>query len=56
MIEFSRSGTTTKQVAEKFGVSVRSVTRLLHKHGVRRALLTSRVTGVIDVVCGAGLA
>jgi hypothetical protein len=35
MIDFYRSGTTTKHVAEKFGVSVRSVKRLLHQHGVR---------------------
>jgi len=36
MINLYRSGTTARQVAEMFGVSVRSVTRLLHKHGVRR--------------------
>jgi hypothetical protein len=36
MIDLYRSGTTARQVAEKFGVSVRSVTRLLRKHGVRR--------------------
>jgi hypothetical protein len=36
MIDLYRSGTTAKQVAEKFGVSVRSVTRLLHQHGIRR--------------------
>jgi hypothetical protein len=36
MIDFYRSGSTAKRVAEKFGVSVRSVKRLLHHHGVRR--------------------
>jgi len=36
MIDLYRSGATAKQVAEKFGVSVRSVTRLLRQHGVRR--------------------
>jgi DNA-binding NtrC family response regulator len=36
MIDLYRSGTTAKQVAEKFGVSLRSVKRLLRKHGVRR--------------------
>jgi Helix-turn-helix domain of resolvase len=33
MIDLYRSGTTAKQIAEKFGVSVCSVTRLLHQHG-----------------------
>ncbi|MGH3684620.1 MAG: helix-turn-helix domain-containing protein [Pseudonocardiaceae bacterium] len=36
MIELYRSGTTARQVAEKFGVSLHSVKRLLHQHGVRR--------------------
>ena len=36
MIDLYRSGTTAKQVAEKFGVSLRSVKRLLHQHGIRR--------------------
>jgi Helix-turn-helix domain of resolvase len=36
MIDLYKSGTTAKQVAEKFGVSVRSVTRLLRQHGVHR--------------------
>jgi hypothetical protein len=36
MIDLYRSGTTAKQVAEKFGVSLRSVKRLLHKHDVHR--------------------
>jgi len=36
MIDLYKSGTTAKQVADKFGVSVRSVTRLLRLHGVRR--------------------
>src|SRR5262249_9444365 len=36
MIDLYQSGTTAKQVAKKFAVSLRSVTRLLHKHGVRR--------------------
>jgi transposase len=36
MIDLYRSGTTAKQVAAKFAVSVRSVTRLLRQHNVRR--------------------
>jgi len=36
MIALYKTGTTAKQVAEKFNVSERSVTRLLHQHGVRR--------------------
>ncbi|MGH3852084.1 MAG: helix-turn-helix domain-containing protein [Pseudonocardiaceae bacterium] len=36
MIDLYQSGTTAKQVAEKFGVSERSVKRLLCQHGVRR--------------------
>jgi hypothetical protein len=36
MIDLYMVGITAKQVAEKVGVSVRSVTRLLHQHGVRR--------------------
>jgi hypothetical protein len=36
MLDLYRSGTTARQVAEKFGVSLRSVKRLLHQHGVRR--------------------
>jgi hypothetical protein len=36
MIDFYRSGMTAKQVAEKFGVSLRSIKRLLHQHGVCR--------------------
>lgn len=36
MIDLYRSGTTAKQVAEKFGVSLRSVKRLLRQRGVRR--------------------
>jgi transposase-like protein len=36
MIDLYRSGTTAKRVAEKYGVSLRSVKRLLHQHGVRR--------------------
>jgi len=36
MIDLYQSGTTAKQVAEKFGVSLRSIKRLLHQHGVRR--------------------
>jgi hypothetical protein len=43
MIDLYRSGTTAKQVAEKFGVSVRSVTRLLHRYGVRRERCTPRL-------------
>jgi len=36
MIDLYRSGTTARQVAEKFGVSLRSVKRLLYKHDVHR--------------------
>ena len=36
MIDLYTSGATAKQVAEKFGISLRSVKRLLHQHGVRR--------------------
>jgi transposase-like protein len=36
MIDLYRSGTTARQVAEKFEVSERSIKRLLHRHGVRR--------------------
>ena len=36
MIGLYRSGTTARQVAERFGVRLRSVKRLLHQHGVRR--------------------
>lgn len=36
MIDLYRSGATAKAVAEKFGVSLRSVKRLLRQHGVRR--------------------
>ena len=36
MIDFYRSGMTAKKVAEKFGTSLRSVKRLLHRHGIRR--------------------
>jgi hypothetical protein len=36
MIDLYRSGTTARRVAEEFGVSLRSVTRLLDKHGVHR--------------------
>jgi hypothetical protein len=36
-INLYRSGATAKQVAEKFEVSMRSVTRLLHQHGLYSA-------------------
>jgi DNA-directed RNA polymerase specialized sigma24 family protein len=36
MIDLYRSGTTARRVAESFGVSLRSVKRLLQRHGVRR--------------------
>ena len=36
MIDLYRSGKTAKQVAEEFGVSERSVIRLLRQYGVRR--------------------
>jgi hypothetical protein len=41
MIDLYRSGTTARQVAEKFSVGLRSVKRLLHQHGVRRERCTS---------------
>jgi len=44
MIDLFQSGTTAKQVAEKFGVSLRSLKRLLHKHGVRRRRLPRRTS------------
>jgi hypothetical protein len=36
MIDLYQSGTTARQVAEKFGLSLRSLKRLFHKRGVRR--------------------
>jgi DNA-directed RNA polymerase specialized sigma24 family protein len=36
MIDLYRSGTTARQVAAMFDVSLRSVKRLLREHGVRR--------------------
>jgi FixJ family two-component response regulator len=36
MIDLCKTGTTARQVAEKFNVSERSVTRLLRQHGVHR--------------------
>jgi hypothetical protein len=36
MIDLYKSGVTAKQVAEKFGVSLRSLKRLLQQRGVRR--------------------
>jgi Helix-turn-helix domain of resolvase len=36
MIDLYRAGMTAKQVADKFSISVRSVTRLLHQRGVHR--------------------
>jgi Helix-turn-helix domain of resolvase len=36
MIDLYKSGTTARQVAEKFGVSLGSIKRLLHQHGVHR--------------------
>lgn len=36
MIDLYRPGTTAQQVAEKLEVSLRSVKRLLHQHGVHR--------------------
>ena len=41
MIDLYKSGITAKQVAERFGISVRSVTRLLRQYGVRRDACTS---------------
>jgi hypothetical protein len=55
MIDLYRSGTTAKAVAEEFGVSLRSIKRLLHQHGVRRerwrrdpTRLSLEATGVAD--------
>jgi transposase len=42
MLDLYRAGTTARQVAEVFGVSERSVKRLLHQHGVRREHSTAR--------------
>jgi DNA invertase Pin-like site-specific DNA recombinase len=36
MIDLYKSGTTAKHVAERFGVSLRSIKRLLQQRGVRR--------------------
>lgn len=36
MIDLYRSGATARQVAENYCVSLRSVKRLLHQHGIRR--------------------
>ncbi len=36
MIDLYRSGATGREVADKFGVSLRSVKRLLNQHDVRR--------------------
>jgi hypothetical protein len=36
MIGLYRSGATAKAVAERYGVSLRNVKRLLHQRGVRR--------------------
>jgi DNA-directed RNA polymerase specialized sigma24 family protein len=43
LIDLYRSGTTARQVAEKFSVSLRSVKRLLHQHRVRRECCTSHL-------------
>jgi hypothetical protein len=44
MIDLYRSGTTAKRVAEKFGLSLRSVKRLLHEHDVHKRLRRMRQT------------
>jgi transposase len=36
IIDLHRPGTTTRQVVEKFGVSLSSVKRRLRQHGIRR--------------------
>lgn len=36
MIDLYKSSTPAKQVAEKYGVSLSSIKRLLRRHGVRR--------------------
>jgi Helix-turn-helix domain of resolvase len=50
MIDLYTSGTTAKQVAETFHVSLSSVKRLLHQHGVRRYDPTT--TGGSNLVTG----
>lgn len=47
MVDLYRSGTTARQVAEKFGVSLRSVKRLLHEHGVGRGGRPPKLGGEI---------
>jgi hypothetical protein len=42
MIGSYLSGSTARQVAEKFGISLSNVRRLLHQHGVRREHRSSR--------------
>jgi DNA-directed RNA polymerase specialized sigma24 family protein len=36
MIDLYISGATSSQVAERFGISVSSVKRVLHDHGTRK--------------------
>ena len=40
MIDLYKSGVIIRQVAEKFGISERSIKRLLHQHGIRRKRVT----------------
>jgi hypothetical protein len=36
MIDLYKSGVMARELVEKFGISIRSVKRLLREHGVRR--------------------
>jgi transposase len=38
MVNHYKAGATAREVAERYGVSLRSVKRLLHQRGVRRRL------------------
>ena len=42
MVDLYCSGTSARAVAERYGVSLRTVKRLLHDRGVRRYRPTSR--------------
>ncbi|MGH7743947.1 MAG: hypothetical protein ACREQ5_03895 [Candidatus Dormibacteria bacterium] len=43
MIDLYRSGAPAREVAEKYSVSLRSVKRLLHQHGVGRERCASHL-------------
>lgn len=44
MIDLYTSGATTRQVAEKFGISVSSVKRVLREHGILKRHNGARVS------------